>query len=443
MILNPTPTGLILVLTGFFLIAQVNGQTAKKETYIPAKVWRVPDGNDYNDNNSEYSNQRKVESDDIAIFWAKEFGQDPMQNPDATKRFDANEALKECERFYRYYVNDLKIVRKGKSLTDKYKVLFYVIGGKEQTAFGGGAEDKIGILWTPAVRMSKAPYGALAHELGHAFQYLASADNGTGFNGPIMEMSAQYMLWQVYPEWMTFENYHLVSFMKKTHYAFLHPENMYHSPYVLEYWSAKHGIEFFGRLLRETKKGEDIVMTYKRITAVTQEQFNDEMFDADRRFITWDMKRIEKLAAQYANQHTSILDSISGGWYRIDKNNCPQNYGYNGIKLKVPAVGTQVKLDFMGLAGAAGFSTVKTDRAGWRYGFLAVKKDGSRVYGDIYSRPNGKATFKVPAETAYLWLVVMGAPKEHSPVADKEENNEQWPYQIKLKGTAPDESGKR
>ncbi len=443
MILNPITTGLIIALTGFSLTGQVNGQTAKKETYIPAKVWRVPDGNDYNDNNSEYSNQRKVESDDIAIFWAKEFGQDPMQNPDVAKRFDANEALKECERFYKYYVNDLKIVRKGKSLTDKYKVLFYVIGGKEQTAFGGGAENKIGILWTPAVRMSKAPYGALAHELGHAFQYLASADNGTGFNGPIMEMSAQYMLWQVYPEWMTFENYHLVSFMKKTHYAFLHPENMYHSPYVLEYWSAKHGIEFFGKLLRETKKGEDIVMTYKRITAVTQEEFNDEMFDADRRFITWDIERIEKLAAHYANQHTSILDSIGSGWYRIDKSNCPQNYGYNGIKLKVPAVGTMVTLEFKGLVGAPGFSAVKADRAGWRYGFLAVKKDGSRVYGNVYTRPNGNATFKVPAETGYLWLVVMGAPKEHSPVADKDEDNEQWPYQIKLKGTDLDDTGRR
>lgn len=51
--------------------------------------------------------------------------------------------------------------------------------------------------------MSKAPYGALAHELGHSFQYMIRADNGKGPGGPISEMSAQYMLWQVYPEWMT------------------------------------------------------------------------------------------------------------------------------------------------------------------------------------------------------------------------------------------------
>ena len=178
----------------------------EKETYIPAKVWRVPDHNDYNDDESEFSHKRKVESDNIVIFWAKEFGNDPMKNKDTSKRFDVAAAIKECERYYNFYVDSLKIVQKGNSLTDKYKVLFYVIGGDEQTAFGGGAENKVGILWTPAVRIRKAPYGALAHELGHAFQYLASNDNGTGFHGPIMEMSAQYMLWQVYPDWMTFEN---------------------------------------------------------------------------------------------------------------------------------------------------------------------------------------------------------------------------------------------
>ncbi|SFG82652.1 DUF6055 domain-containing protein [Pedobacter insulae] len=413
---------------------------AEKEVYLPAKVWRVPDNNDYTNNDSEYSHQRKVESANIVIFWAKEFGNDPTQNANANKRFDPNIAIKECERFYDYYVNNLKLVQKGKSLTDKYKILFYVIGGTEQTAFGGGAENKFGILWTPAVRMNKMPYGALAHELGHSFQYLASADNGTGLRGAIMEMSAQYMLWQVYPEWMTFENYHLVNFMTKTHYAFLHPINMYHTPYVIEYWSNKHGIEFFGKLLRDVKKGEDPVMVYKRITNISQEQFNDEIFDANRRFITWDMKRIEKFASKYANQHVSQLNAIKDGWYQIDPAICPQNYGYNGIKLQVPAGGTTITLNFKGIAGAEGFRAVKIDKAGWRYGFVAVKENGKRTYSETYHDPNGTVTFKVPNKTAFLWLVVSGAPKEHWQVSGKDENNEQWPYQVKLTGTNLDSS---
>ncbi len=442
---NFLPKGLLFMLAIFFLNlnASKSIQTVKnkteKEAYIPAKVWKVPDNNDYTNNESEYSNKRRVESDNIVIFWAKEFGADPMQNAEVNKRFNVNDALKECERFYQTYVNDLKLVQKGKSLTDKYKILVYVIGGTEQTAFGGGAENKVGILWTPAVRMNKAPYGALAHELGHSFQYLASNDNGTGMGGAIMEMSAQYMLWQTYPEWMTFENYHLVSFMKKTHYAFLHPTNMYHTPYVIEYWSNKHGIDFFGKLLREVKKGEDPVMVYKRVTGTTQEKFNDEIFDASRRFITWDMRRIEKVASKYANQHTSTFNAVGDGWYRIAVSNCLQNYGYNGIKLKVPAAGTTVQLNFKGIAGNQDYKAIKMDMAGWRYGFLAVNKNGKRMYGSVNANAIGTATFKVPIDTEYLWLVVSGAPKEHWTVSGKDENNEQWPYEIKLTGTSLDD----
>ncbi|WP_461629218.1 DUF6055 domain-containing protein [Labilibaculum euxinus] len=419
---------------------------AEKELYLPAKIYFVPDSNDYNSDTSKYCYKRMIQSENIALFWDKEFGDDPMTNADETKRFDANEALKECERFYNYYVNDLKIVQKGKSLSDKYKLLMFVFGGKEGTAFGGGEEDKVGVLWTPATRINRAPYGALAHEMGHSFQYISCADSGTGPTGPIIEMSAQYMLWQVYPEWMTFENYHLVDFMKGTHYAFLHPANMYHSPYVLEYWSDKHGKEFFGDLCRATKNGEDPVATYKRMNSLTQDQFNDEMFDASRKFITWDMKRIEKVAKQYANQHYTVLNDIGNGWYQIAASNCPQNYGYNGIKLNVPKMGTKVVLNFNGIAGAKGYSTVKTDKAGWRYGFLASLKDGSRVYGDVFKSAADTVSFTVPENTEYLWLVVSGAPTEHWPVvfkwgaSDDDSKEEQWPYQIKLSGTEIDSS---
>ena len=425
--------------------------STEKELYLPKKAQRVPEKNDYNDVESEYSFKRMVQGDNIAIFWSKEYGDDPMTNPDERKRCDVNYMLKECERFYDYYVNELKFLEKGKSLSDKYKLLVYVFGGDSGTASGGGLDDKIGVLWTPAVRVNRTPYGVLAHEMVHCFQYLSRLDGGRGPRGAINEMSAQYMLWQVYPEWMTFENYHLVDLMKKTHYAFLHSTNMYHSPYVLEYWSNKHGKEFYGDLCRATEPNEDPVMTYKRLNKLSQEQFNDEMFDASRRFITWDMKRIEKVAKQYANQHQCTLNDVNDGWYRIAPSNCPQNYGYNGIKLKVPAAGTNIVLNFKGIAGAEGYNDVKTDKAGWRYGFLASLKNGKRVYGDVCKDSEGTTNFKVPENTEYLWLVVMGAPTEHWPIVRRRRgrarsgNNssnpeEQWPYQIELTGTTLDDS---
>jgi len=433
-----------LFLGGNSAIAQLGVTKGRKEIFIPNHVYRVPDSNDYNDNSSEYSYQRMVQSDNIAVFWAKEFGDDPMSNPDTARRFDIHAALHECERFYDYFTDTLKFVERGKSWTDNYKVLFFVIGGNEGTAFGGGADEKVGILWTPPVRINKAPYATLAHELGHAFQYLLRADGGRGLGGPMAEMTSQYMLWQVYPEWMTLENYHLVSFMEKTHFAFLHPTNMYHSPYILEYWSGKHGKDFVARLWRESNEREDAVMTYKRLNQMDQSTFNDEMFDAYRRFITWDMDRIREIAAPYANQHFTSLVDAGGGWYRIDSTKCPQNYGYNGIQLEVPKPGATVELQFRGLAGAYGYHAHHQDKAGWRYGFVAYRKDGERVYGSIHSDAEGRTVkFKVPKGTEYLWLVVMGAPKEHwaIPMRRRGQQNEapkeeQWPYQIKLSGTS-------
>ena len=86
----------------------------------------------------------------------------------------------------------------------------------------------------------------LAHELGHSFQLQMPADSisdiwgGTGF----LEMTSQWMLWQVNPNWVTDENYHFQAFRKLTHKAFLSIDNIYHSPYVLQYWTEKHGLDF-------------------------------------------------------------------------------------------------------------------------------------------------------------------------------------------------------
>jgi hypothetical protein len=427
----------------------VNKSQSYKQLYLADTIWRIKPNNDFNNDESDYSFKRMVQRDNIAIFWHKDFGDNPTMNSNDKKRFDPNEALNECERFYTFYVDSLKLIQKGNSVTDKYKMVLFVINGEGGTAFGGGT-GKVGMLWTPAARMNKPPYGALAHELGHSFQYVSSIDNGGEPRGSIGEMSAQYMLWQVYPEWMTFENYHLVDFLKGTHYAFLHAYNTYHSPYVFEYWSNKRGREFYGEFCRNTKQGEDPVTTYKRITAQSQEQFNDEMFDASRRFITWDLPRIDQLARKYANQHFTTINSIGDDWFVIAKEKCPQNYGYNGIKLKVPKAGRKITVNFKGIAGSEGYSKVNLDKAGWRYGFLASKKDGTRVYGEVHNDTEGVAKFKVPKDTEYLWLVVMGAPTEHSPIAQRRRTKdttpappvieEQWPYQIQLKGTSPDES---
>jgi hypothetical protein len=426
--------------------------TGGKTVLIPTRITRVSATNDFNNPNSEFSFKRSKSTENFVLFWDKEYGDDPMSNTVTNRRFNVDEVLKESDRFYNYYIDTLKWVDRDTSYATKYKFLFFVIGGPGGTAFGGDIDQKVGAFWTPATRINRGPYGVVAHELGHSFQALIRDDGvakASFTGGSIHEMTSQWMLWQVYPEWMTFENYHLEAFMKATHLAFLHEDNQYHSAQVLEYWSEKHGVEFIGKMWREVQRGEDPVMTYKRLTGITQDQFNDEIFDAARHFVTWDMPRIEKVAAKYANQHTTSIATITNGWYQIATNKCPQNYGYNAIQLKVPAADTKVSLEFKGIVGAEGFSSVHPERAGWRYGFLASKEDGSRVYGEVFSKSPGTGEFTVPANTKFLWLVVSGAPTEHWIHAGRgfgrnanatPAPNEQWPYQFKLTGATPVDS---
>jgi hypothetical protein len=395
-----------------------------KELYLPAQINRVPAGNDFKNPESDYSFSRMLEGPDAAVFWHKMYGDDPTKNPDENLTFDPKRILAEVERFIDYYINEMEYVKKGSSISDKYKVLIFIFEaqGPSGTAFGGGIENKVGAFWAPAGRVHREPYGVVAHELAHSFQFMSRLDSGTGAGGG--EMAAQYFLWQVLPEWQTFENYHLSgrgadNFMDQTHLAFMHSGNQYHSPYVFEYWSYKHGLKFWGDLNRDTKPGEDVVTTYKRMQGLSQDQFNDEMFDAVRRFITWDMPRIQQTSKPYRNQHRSALIADKDGWFRIDPSLVPQNYGYNGIKLEVPKAGTQVKLEFKGIAGTDGYSSRSLELAGWRYGFVAYRRDETRVYSDTWKDSEAAESFTVPEDTEYLWLVVMGAPEDHFPVAGR------------------------
>src|SRR4030042_552931 len=167
----------------------LNENSTEKQLYLPERARRGQEVNDYNDPNSEFCFQRSVQGDNIAIFWSKEYGDDLMKNPDTRRTFDVNFMLSECERFYTTYVDDLKLVVKGESVSDKYKLVVFVIGGPGGTAFGGGDGD-IGTLSTPATRVNKPPYGVLAHEMVHCFQHLSRAD-GQGSGGINAEMGAQ------------------------------------------------------------------------------------------------------------------------------------------------------------------------------------------------------------------------------------------------------------
>lgn len=407
-----------------------------KKIYVE-KEW---DSMDLNNENSEWSYKRLYCTDDIAIFWQKGFGADPTKAPKLEGQdmtFDPKALAEKLEAFYKYYYNNLNFVIPGKTKADTYRMNCYVRYDLEGTAYGGCVDDVIGGLWVTPPRLKNPELNVLAHELGHCFQIQSSCDgNGSG-GGSLIENGAQWMLWQVNPAWQTSEKYHWEAWNKLTHKAFCSYENMYHSPYVLEYWSLKHGQKFIGEFFRSGEKGEDAVMEYKRLAGLNQTQFDDEMFDACRHFVNWDFDRVWNESRPYANKNVTALTPLSDGWMRVAESNCPENYGFNAVPVAFPKEGGKVTVDFRAEAGIEGFSKTAVDKAGYRYGFVCVGADGKSTYGDMYSQKNNTISYDVPAGAQYLWLVVMGAPTEH-PVSDwsfdkEPEPEAQFPYSIKVR----------
>lgn len=406
-----------------------------KKIYIPKDLREM----DLNDPKSKWSFHRMVETPDIVLFWADGFGDNITTAPDLDgndMKVDLANLMAKLQKFYNFFYNDLAFVKPG-TKADKYKMMVMLDYSLEGTAYGGDYDGQIGALWIAPNRVQDSKLNCIAHELGHSFQLQISCDGeGDAWGGAgFFEMASQWMLWQVNPDWQTDENYHLKAFQNQTHKAFLHIDNIYRSPYVLELWGEKHGLPFIAELFREGRVGEDPVMTYKRLTGVGQEEFNDEMWNNYARLINWDIDRVRENAGPYRNQwHTQMIDA-GGGWKRVAPENAPENYGFNAVPLTVPGPGERLTVDFRGEARSKGYFSKNPDKAGWRYGIVAVDEAGNAHYGEMKSSSKGKLEYAAPSDVdiSHLWLVVTGAPKEHWRNIDGPENpgDAQWPYSIK------------
>lgn len=428
-------------ITGFWAEAQHTTNLSLppgKEIYIPKDL----QGMDLQNPESKWSYHRMAYTDNFVIFWEKGFGHDlanPPQLEGHSMRVDLDNLKEKLESYYRFFQDTLQFSKPG-SKCDKYRMMVMLNYSLEGTAYGGDYDQQIGALWIAPNRVQDKTLNCIAHELGHSFQAQISCDNqGEAWGGcGFFEMTSQWMLWQVNPNWITDEKYHWDAFMKLTHKAYLHMDNIYHSPYVLEYWGMKRGLPFIAELYRNGKRGEDPIMTYKRLTNINQTQFCDEMFDACRHFINWDFPRAWKETRPYANRNVCHLEYLNQpGEYRVLQDNCPENYGYNAIPLEVPQPGKTVKIEFYGEAGKEGYTSVHVDKAGWRYGFVGITQEGKAIYGEMKREKKGNISYQVPLHSSlsHLWLVVMGAPTEHWMNAAPKEENAQWPYRIKIKGS--------
>ena len=395
---------------------------AQKKIYIPEDLR----GMDLQADSSKWSFKRSIETDDLIFMWERGFGSDTANPPMLDGKpmaFDLENLKNRVQSFYLFFRDTLAFTQPG-SKADQYKMMVMVMYSLDGTAYGGTYDNFIGALWVAPNRIQDEKMNCMAHELGHSFQLQIPADSvgdawgGSGF----FEMTSQWMLWQVNPDWLTDENYHFEAFKKLTHKAYLDLENIYHSPYVIQWWSDLHGRKSIAELYRQGRRGEDPVMTYKRMYGMSQSQFNDEMFRGYQHLVNFDFNHARKETRKYACSFNTELEKIVDGWYR--PKNTPEEYGFNAILLD----------ELVNMKARNFRLQLKGDNL--RYGFVGVTADGESHYS-----PVNATTFEVPAgkTLAHLYLIVMGAPMAHQrlymPMGNERGTNvanTQFPYTFRL-----------
>ena len=398
---------------------------AQKKIYIPEDLRTM----DLQADTSRWSFKRSIETDDLIFMWERGFENQPkdgiISGPDLEgkpMRFSLKNLRDRVKQFYTFFRDTLEFSKPG-SKCDHYKMMVMVNYSLDGTAYGGTYDNFIGALWVAPNRIQDEKMNCMAHELGHSFQLQIPADSvgdawgGSGF----FEMTSQWMLWQVNPDWLTDENFHFEAFKRLTHKAYLHLDNISHSPYVIQWWSDLHGRKSIAELYRQGKIGEDPVMTYKRMYSLSQQAFCDEMFRGYQHLVNFDFKHARKETRKYAcTFDTQLTDSA--GWLRPE--HYPEEYGFNAIRLddkvdlSAPSFGLQMR------------------GGNLRYGFVGITTDDEEIYGGInapfFSVPQGK-------QLRHLYLIVMGAPTLHEQIPMPTEENpeprvnlKQFPYSFRV-----------
>ncbi len=389
-----------------------------KQVYIPEDLRPM----DLQADTSRWSFRRSRQTDDLIVMWEWGFGNDPANPPALDGQpmaFNLRQLTDRLQTFYDYYRDTLKFTQAA-SKAERYKMLVMVNYSLDGTAYGGTYDNFIGALWVAPNRIQDRTMNCMAHELGHSFQCQIMADSisdcwgGTGF----FEMTSQWMLWQVNPWWLRDENYHFEAFKGLTHKAYLSMENIYHSPYVIQWWSDLRGKTSIAELYRNGKKGEDPVMTYKRLYGLSQSRFCDEMFRGYQHLLNFDFQHARRETRPYACTFASPIIQGNDGW--LSPQDTLEAYGFHAIRLD-----SLLTLDGRML------SRVKAQLSGNHQllqGFVAVTQDGKSIYS-----PVGATTFTLPTaeQTVHLYLLVMAAPTRHDMLTMNSEPAK-YPFRFKI-----------
>lgn len=425
---------------------------------------------DYNSIDFRWCFARSKESEHFFLFWEPGFGDDPNgENIPGDMRVDTDDLLKKAEQFYR--TNVAKLGFSNEELLYGYKLQIYLMYDKDWLATGAGYDNKVGALWiTP---MTCQPAGSvIAHEIGHAFQYLIycrqlaegiedSSESGFRYGYPgsnggnaLWEICAQWQSWKDYPE-EAFTDYEMETWFEHYHRSLENELSRYQNYWFFYYLEETQGTAALQGIWNESRYPEDCYSAYMRLFLDNDlNMFYEQLFKYAVRTVTFDYDEIRAWSQPYQGRYDTILYDAGDGFWQVAYTDCPEANGFSVVPVPLDEGTSEVTVTFRGLApGAAlaegdpGSYYVGEELAaekdcynsyagvpGWRYGFVSLLDNGTRVYGEMHDESEGIATFEIPDGAVYLYFVVLGAPEEYVCHGwdDTEENDVQMPYALKM-----------
>ena len=475
------------------LLLATTAMMAQKTVYVPNE-WRNPWPSDsllYKESDPDgkytWSKTRSVESDNVIVFWDKNYGtKKPSESPEAY-RVDEQDLLRKCEAFYDLEINRLGFVDPVKSNLSKYKVMVLLNHTKDWVCYGGGYDYQISALWLGPSACKPVGH-SVAHEVGHSFHYMCYAEHSghkdsqtdnTGFhlqcgNGQtIWEQTAQWQAAQSYPELMYEQS---ISVFRKSHnYAYSHEWHRYQSYwfhyYINQYYN---DITTVAQVWNQPMTGQsqgnatDFNQALMKLKGLKATDLFRLYYDYATRCATWDFDACTPYRDSYIGDFEYRCVQTAPQTYQVALASTPQSTGFNVIPLKVPEAGTQVTTHFTALKTADKLADndpaemlngetqwQKTNRTtyiraanylyrAFRLGYVALMHDGTRQYfsaDSLYCQGSNETTadvtLSVPEGTSQLWLIVSPAPRTYVQHKWTESitNAEQWPYRFELEGT--------
>lgn len=403
-------------------------------------------------NEFSFARSRVSPKGNVLLFWDKAYGdyEPNAEEVDKGIRVDVNDFLKKADLYFDYYVNDLKMVEYDKSMLKDYYMAIFLYGTTSWRAEGGG-NNKMGSAWFSATTCQ--PTGStIAHELGHSFQFQAVGDGAQNSGGAHWEDFANWMSYSQYAEqafnsgnFTVFSNYYQNHFHSTSH--------MYASYWFQYQWTDKHGKEAFGNVWRGTKAGEEVARAYMRIYCNDDINiFNADLYEYAAKCATWDFTtevityneneptvKSRGMVKDYGKDYIGKLGwkstTTADGYYAVSTEMAPEATGFNVIRLNLPESDNNIKVKFVGMPKAQGYSTSGTnaDNAGWTSGFVALLSDGTRQYSDpvtVGKELEGEISWTVPANTEKLWYIVACTPNKYYA-----SGTGSWPFKIQIQNT--------